>query len=107
MRQIVERAREGIHDISRCSWHDVVGRSSERFICSTGTLVFDAPSVRGQVGLFPLSPSLFAGITAFPLAGLFFVIPRLEHGGGGIHSQLNIQDGEFSSLRLLLGFLHR
>ncbi len=46
------------------------------------------------------------GITAFPLVGLFFVVPRLEYGGGHIHGLLNIQDEEFGSLCLLLGLFH-
>ena len=58
------------------------------------------------MGLFPLGPSLLVGITAFPFVGLLFVVPRLEYGGGRIHGQLNVQDGEFGSLCLLLGFFH-
>jgi hypothetical protein len=48
-------------------------------------LAVDALSIGGQVGLFPLGPRLLVGITAFPLIGLFFLIPRLEYGGGSIH----------------------
>jgi hypothetical protein len=83
-----------------------VGRLAERFICGTCALAVDAPGVRSQVDLLPFGPGFLGSIVSFPFVRLFLVIAQLKHGGGSIHGQFDVKDGELSALHFLLHFFH-
>jgi hypothetical protein len=84
--------------------HDQVGRSTKWFICGTSALAVDAPGVRGQVGLFPLGSGFHGSTLSFPYISFILVVARLENGGGSIHGQFDIMDGELCALHFLLCF---
>ncbi len=62
--------------------------------------------MRSKVGLFPFGPGFHCCIVFFPFISFLPVVARLKNGGGGIHGQFNVEDGELFVLCFLLRFLH-
>jgi hypothetical protein len=90
----------------RCWEHDKVFRLATRFFRGTRTLAVDAPGVCGKVGLLPFSPGFLGSIASLQFICLFLVASQLEHGGGGVHGQFNVKNGELCALCFLLRFFH-
>ncbi len=85
---------------------DQVRHSTKWFICGTHVLAVDAPCVPNEVSLIKFGLGFHCCIASFQFVSFLLMIAHLKNGGGSIHGQFNVENGEFCVLCILLHFFH-